>query len=339
MTSVVASHASLLTDVPGILVGNADDVRLCSGVSVVLFEQPATAAADVRGGAPGTRETDLLALENTVEAVDAIVLSGGSAFGLDAASGAMAWLRERGRGFPVGPARVPIVPAAILFDLNNGGDKEWGRFPPYRDLGYRAVQAASRAFALGSAGAGFGAQTSTLRGGLGSASAIDGESGTVVGALVAVNAFGSATIGESPHFWAAPFEIGAEFGGLGLPSPIMPEMLRPTLKGRLLEHTTIAVVAADAKLTRAQAKRLAMMAQNGLARALHPAHTPLDGDIVFATGTGHNPLTNPPMDLARLGALAGIVLARAIARAVYLAGSSAELGRMPPAWRDRFGKE
>jgi L-aminopeptidase/D-esterase-like protein len=339
MNSVVASHASLLTDVPGVLVGNADDERLRSGVSVVLFEQPATAAVDVRGGAPGTRETDLLALENTVESVDAIVLSGGSAFGLDAASGAMALLRERGRGFAVGPARVPIVPAAILFDLNNGGDKDWGRFPPYRELGYRAAQAASRAFALGSAGAGFGAQTSTLRGGLGSASALDGESGRFVGALVAVNAFGSATVGEGPHFWAAPFEVGAEFGGLGLPSPLMPEVLRPTLKRGLLEHTTIAVVAADAKLTKPQAKRLAVMAQDGLARALHPAHTPLDGDIVFAAGTGHHPLTNPPMDLARLGTLAGLVIVRAIARAVYLAGSSAGLDRMPPAWTDRFGKE
>jgi len=327
---------NLVTDIAGLLVGNAQDARLRSGVTVVVFEEPAVAAVDIRGGAPGTRETDLLSPDNTVETVDALVLSGGSAFGLDAASGATDWLREQGRGFRIADARVPIVPAAILFDLTNGGDKSWGD-PPYRALGYAAASAASADFAIGSRGAGFGARTAGLRGGLGSASGLEEESGIRVAALVAVNALGSATIGEGPHFWAAPFETGAEFGGLGWPSAVSPDALRPRFKTGLQENTTIAVVATDAVLTKPQARRLAIMAQDGLARALHPAHTPLDGDLVFAAATGRRPLPDPVFALARLGTLAALTLARAIARAVYLAESSVGLAGMPPAWRDRFG--
>jgi len=328
---------NLITDVVGVRVGNAHDSRLRSGVTVILFDQPAVAAVDVRGGGPGSRETDLLAPENTVQAIDALVLSGGSAFGLDAAGGVQARLREQGRGFAVRSARVPIVPAATLFDLLNGGDKQWGLASPYRDFGLAAVDAAGRDFALGSAGAGFGATTADLRGGLGSASAVSPE-GYTVGALVAVNAVGQATIGEGPHFWAAPYEIGSEFGGLGWPVPFPATALTLRAKGQPAGNTTIAVVATDAMLTKPQARRLAVAAQDGLARAIRPVHTPLDGDTVFAAATGARALVDPVWSLASLGALAADVLARAVARGVYMAASSTGLADMPPSWKDRFGR-
>lgn len=319
---------NLITDVPGVMVGNAQDERLVSGASVVIFETPAVASVDVRGGAPGTRETDLLAPERVVPAIDAIVLSGGSAFGLEAAAGVMAHLAESGRGFPVGAARVPIVCGAILFDLLNGGDKAWGRFPPYRDLGFAAARAAAGGrFALGTAGAGFGATTADLRGGLGSASAVS-PSGHVVGAIVAVNALGSLLIGSTRHFWAATDEVGDEFGGLGLPSPWPADAGRVKLKGAG-GNTTIAVVATDAVLTKAEAKHLAVMAQDGLGRAIRPIHTPLDGDTVFAAATGKRALAGP-RDLALIGATAASVLARACARGVYEA-------RGTGSWRERWG--
>src|SRR3954467_5901248 len=165
------SVRNLITDVPGLKVGHAEDARLASGVTAIVFDEPAVASMDLRGGAPGTRDTEVLRPEETVERVEAIVLSGGSAFGLDAPGGTQAWLREQGRGFAVGPVRVPIVPGAILFDLLNGGDKNWGRFPPYRDLGYAAAANLGSDFKLGTAGAGYGATTVNLKSGLGSASA------------------------------------------------------------------------------------------------------------------------------------------------------------------------
>ena len=196
---------NLITDVPGIKVGHGTDLRLGSGSTVVVFDEPAVASIDVRGGGPGTRESALLDPAGTVEGIDAIVLSGGSAFGLDAASGAQAWLREQGRGFAVRTARVPIVPAAVLFDLLSGGDKDWGRFPPYRELGYAAAASAAADFALGSVGAGTGATTVNYKGGIGSASAQTPD-GHIVGALAAVNAVGSVVVDRGPWFWAAPFE-------------------------------------------------------------------------------------------------------------------------------------
>jgi L-aminopeptidase/D-esterase-like protein len=214
---------NLITDVAGVLVGNAHDARLASGVTAIIFEEPAVASVDVRGGAPATRETDLLEPHRSVEHIDAVVLSGGSAFGLDAGTGVQAYLHGRGRGFPIGDVRVPIVCAAALFDLLNGGEKAWGRFSPYRDLGYSAASAAGRTFELGTEGAGFGATTINRKGGLGSTSALTSR-GHMVGALVAVNACGSVVVGEGPHFWAAPFELGDEFGGLGFPSPLPPEL-------------------------------------------------------------------------------------------------------------------
>jgi D-aminopeptidase len=327
---------NLITDVPGLLVGHADNAALASGVTVIVFDEPAVASMDLRGGAPGTRDTELLAPEQTVERVDAIVLSGGSAFGLDAPGGVQAWLREQGRGFAVGPVRVPIVPGAILFDLLNGGNKDWGRFPPYFDLGYIAAANAAPTCALGSVGAGLGASTVNLKGGLGAASA-QLRDGTVIGAIVAVNAVGSVTVGNGPWFWAAPFEQGDEFGGRGFPAPLPPDALTLRLKGGPRENTTIALVATDAALTKPQARRLATMAHDGLARAVYPAHTPLDGDIVFAASTGKRPLADPAQDLAALGATAANVLARAIARAVYEATALPFPGALP-SWKDRFGR-
>jgi L-aminopeptidase/D-esterase-like protein len=327
------AQRNLITDVAGVRVGHAEDARIGSGVTAIVFDPPAVASIDVRGGGPGTRESVLLDPAMTIERIDAIALAGGSAFGLDAASGVMAWLAEQGRGFPVRSVRVPIVPGAILFDLLNGGDKAWGRYPPYRELGHAAAAATSDAFALGSTGAGLGATTANLKGGIGSASAM--VHGFTVGALAAVNAAGSVTVGQGPWFWAAPYERDAEFGGRGLPSTLPADALAFRTKGRPGENTTLAVVACDAALTKTQARRLAIMAQDGLARAIRPVHTPLDGDLVFAAATGARPLAEPIADLAELGAAAADVLARAIARAVYEAVALPFAGALP-SWRHRF---
>jgi L-aminopeptidase/D-esterase-like protein len=329
---------NLLTDIAGVRVGHADDAKLASGVTAVIFDQPAVAAIDVRGGGPGTREEAALDLANTVERVDAIVLSGGSAFGLDAASGVQAWLREQGRGFKVRDALVPIVPGAICFDLLNGGDKDWGRFPPYRDLGYAAACAAKGHFALGSVGAGLGATTATFKGGLGSASATM-AGGISVAALAVVNAVGSVTVGNGPWFWAAPYEIDGEYGGCGLPPSFTSDMLAMRIKGgpSAAEHeaTTLAVVVTDAVLTKPQAKRLAMIAQTGMARAIYPVHAPLDGDALFAAATCAKPI-DPLFGLTELGMIAANTLSRAIARGVY-AATALPFANALPAWKDRFG--
>lgn len=326
---------NLITDVEGLRIGQAEDARLASGVTAIVFEQPAVTAADIRGGGPGTRETPLLEPSATVDAIDAVTLSGGSAFGLDAAAGAQAYLREIGRGFAIRDIRVPIVPGAVLFDLLNGGDKGWDRYPPYRDLGYAAAAAADKDFALGNAGAGYGATTANLKGGLGSASAKTAD-GFTVGAIVAVNAVGSVTVGDGPWFWAAPFEQDGEFGGRGFPATMPSDALMPRTKLDAMESTTIALVATDAVLTKAQAQRLAIVAHDGLARAIQPVHTPLDGDIVFAASTGKKPMADPVRGLSVLGALAAHVLARAVARGVYEATALPFAGAQP-SWRDRFG--
>jgi len=325
---------NLLTDVDGLLVGNADDARVRSGVTVVLPTGRAVAAADVRGGGPGTRETDLLAPVAMMDAVDAIVLSGGSAYGLDAATGALLWLAERGRGFRVGEQIVPIVPSAILFDLANGGDKDWSRGLPYQRLARAACEAAGTDFALGTAGAGFGAKAGPLKGGLGSASAVD-DDGLQVGALVAVNARGGTTVGDQPQFWAWPWELGEEFGGLPPPRRGPGLAAPPAAPARLGENTTLAVVATNAVLNKAEAQRIAIMAQDGLARAIRPLHTPFDGDSVFALSTLALPIAGDRAALTeRIGTLAADCLARAVARGIFLARG---LPGMQPSWRDRFG--
>jgi len=325
---------NLITDIPGIRVGHAEDAQAASGVTVILFDEPFVTAVDVRGGGPGTRDTDLLDPARTVEAIDAIVLSGGSAFGLDAASGVQAYLREIGRGYAVGPARVPLVPGAILFDLLNGGDKNWGRYPPYRELAYAAAARAGLDFALGSVGAGAGATTVNFKGGIGSASAVIGA-GFAVGALAAVNAAGSVVIDDGPWFWAAPYEQNGEFGGHGFPPTMPAKALAGRTKGTLGQSTTLVVVATDAKLTKGQARHLAVMAQDGLARSVHPVHTPLDGDIVFAAATGQRPLGNAHFDLAMIGTASAQVVARAIARGVFEADSP-NVSPSPPGYKQKF---
>ena len=329
---------NLLTDISGVSVGHAHDAASASGVTAILFDPPAVASIDVRGGGPGTREDALLKPESTVEAIDGIALSGGSAFGLDAAGGVQAWLAEQGRGLRIREAVIPIVPGAICFDLLNGGNKAWGRFPPYRDLGYAAACAASSDFALGSVGAGLGATTANFKGGLGSASA-QTEGGATVGALAVVNAVGSVTVGDGPWFWAAPFETANEFGGRGLPPAFTQDMLSARLKGgpaaAFSENTTLVVVVTDAVLTKAQAKRLAMIAQTGMARAIYPVHAPTDGDVVFAAATGKKPV-DPRSGLTELGMVAANTVARAIARGVHDAVALPFLGALP-AWGDRFG--
>jgi D-aminopeptidase len=327
---------NLITDVAGVRIGHAQDDRLGSGVTAVTFDEPVVASIDVRGGGPGVRETARLDPAQPVEGVDAITLAGGSAFGLDAASGVQAWLREQGRGLLVRGARVPIVPAAILFDLLSGGDKDWGRFPPYRDLGYTAAAAAGIDFALGSVGAGTGATTVNCKGGIGSASERT-AAGHVVGAIAAVNAAGSVTVGHGPWFWAAPLERDGEFGGRGWPARFPASAHEPATKGSPRENTTLVVVATDAILTKAQAKRLAVMAQSGLSRAIYPVHTPLDGDVVFTAATGKKPLVDGLLGLTALGAITANVVARAVARGVFAATALPLPGALA-SWKDQFGQ-
>ncbi len=332
---------NLITDVAGLKVGNVGDPEHRTGVTVVMTDRRATAAVDVRGGAPGTRETDLLDPERTITGVDAIVLSGGSSFGLDAGAGAQALLREMGRGVEIGGITVPLAPTTILFDLLNGGAPHKTRYMPYREMGYAAAASAAEDFDLGSAGAGWGATTSTLRGGLGSASVVL-ENGTTVAALVAVNAVGSATIDGGRHFWAAPFEMDDEFGGHGLPDPMPKKAAMLVAKSisdpnEIGQNTSIGVIATDATLNKAEAKRLAVAAHDGLARALWPCHTVLDGDTVFALATGRAKTSAEIEDRLRLEAAAASTMSRAVARGVYLAQSSAGLAPMPPSWSDRFG--
>jgi D-aminopeptidase len=321
---------NLLTDVAGLKVGNAQDATLKSGTTVLVGDRPFVASVHVMGGAPGTRETDLLDPDKSVQDIDALVLSGGSAFGLDACAGVMDALHQAGRGFPVGSVTVPIVPGAILFDLINGGAKDWGE-NPYRTLGRMAFEAAGESFDLGTAGAGTGALTATVKGGLGSASLIL-DNGVTVGALVAANPMGSVTTPDSRHFWAAPFEMDAEFGGLGtdpssgLSQPLQSKRVEAMMA---LANTTIAIVATDASLTKAQCKRVATAAHDGIARAIVPAHTPHDGDLVFAAATGSVHIGDHAV--AEIGSAAAYCLSRAIARAIYEA-TPAE-NDLLPCWR------
>jgi L-aminopeptidase/D-esterase-like protein len=327
--------------VPGLRVGHAADAAAKTGVTMFLPDAPAIAAVQVAGGAPASRETELLRPGNTVEHVHAIALSGGSAFGLAAADGAMRWLAAQGRGFAVAGAIVPIVPAASLFDLANGGDKtlisSGAASATYSELAVLACEAATPTPEIGTVGVGTGATTADLKGGFGSAETILADGGTV-GAYVAVNAVGRVTLGSTPHFRAAPFEVEGEFGGLGLPSPAPPDSSAIVTKGTVESraNTTLAVIATDYALTRDQAQRLAIAAHDGLALAIFPAHTPFDGDTVFALATGKRPLPAGPQWLLVLCASATAALARAVARGVYSA--TALPGDRVPTWRDRNGR-
>lgn len=318
---------NLITDVGGLTVGQSEDTSVKTGVTVLVGDAPMVAGVHVMGGSPGTRETDLLRPDSSVEAVDALVLSGGSAFGLAAADGVAAGLRDDGRGFEAAGHLVPIVPAAILFDLANGGKKDWAN-TPYPSLGKAAYEARARMFSLGSFGAGYGATIAGMKGGLGSASAVM-PSGATVGALVAVNALGQVTVGDSPHFWAGAFEEGDEFGAHGVATGKAPP---PRTKARSGGNTTIAIVATDLTLTKAQATRMAVAAHDGMARAIYPSHTPLDGDLVFACATGKRKMTEA--DTLLLGHVAATCVARAIARGVFMA--SAAEGDLVPTFADVF---
>lgn len=314
---------NLITDVAGIKVGQADSPSVRTGVTVIVPDKESTAAVDVRGGGPGTRETDALDAYNLVHAVDAIVLSGGSVYGLAAADGVCAWLGAHGRGFAAVPTpgvpRSPIVPAAILFDLPNGGNKNWGLEPPYRSLGMRAIESASEVFALGTAGAGYGAGAGSLKGGTGSASVVTFD-GMTVGAIVAVNSLGSVIGPDGKSFWAAPFEMNNEFGGLAPPSGRIgaDDWGASKVSPAARQNTTIACVATDVELTPDEMKRVVMMAQDGLPRAIRPIHSPFDGDVVFGISTGKRPAPEPrAYTVARIGALAADTLTRAVARGVF----------------------
>ncbi|MEH6694987.1 MAG: P1 family peptidase [Hyphomonas sp.] len=318
---------NLITDVAGISVGQAEDAHVRTGTTVILAEKPAVAAVCVAGGGPGTRETDLLAGGTLVDVVDAICLSGGSAFGLAAADGVAAGLKKAGRGFglidlPTVP-KSPIVPAAILYDLANGGDKDWGDASPYAALGRTAYDNASGTFRLGRAGAGYGAAAGAHLGGTGSASIVTKDKITV-GALAAVNCYGSVYMPGTDAFWAWPYEIDGEFGGARPPSDFSmnaEDWGAAKLNPSLGQNTTIACIATDAILTPDQAKRVAQMALSGFSRAIRPVFAPFDGDAVFVLATGKRALPDPtPATVARIGELAASTLARAIARGVYMSG-------------------
>ncbi|MBX2825883.1 MAG: P1 family peptidase [Gammaproteobacteria bacterium] len=331
---------NLITDVTGLRVGNALDAEFKTGVTVLTAEQPFIASVDVMGGAPGTRETDLLAPDKVVESIDAIVLSGGSALGLDAASAVANALREQGRGYAVGPVRVPIVPAAIIFDLLAGGKID-PQVNPYTELGRSALAACHTEFALGSEGAGAGATTANLKGGLGSASLVL-DTGITVGALVVVNAHGSAVNPRDGRFWAGQLEVDSEFGGFGPVVDVDSLQVPHSEKAEAFNakaNTTIAIVATDAELTKAQCQRMAVAAQDGMARALMPAHTPYDGDLVFALSTRPAESVASSRDNVAesmvLGHAAALCLSRAIARGVFMA--TPEAGDILPCWRQRWG--
>jgi L-aminopeptidase/D-esterase-like protein len=320
---------NLITDIAGLKVGHATDEAVRTGVTALLCESGWAAAVDVRGGGPGTRETDALAPENLVGRAHAVVLAGGSVFGLAAADGVTTALSAQGIGLQLRPGSpsIPIVPCAVLHDLGNGGNKSWGLSPPYRDLGFRAADAAQRDFSMGSVGAGRGALAGMRKGGIGSAS-LDLQGGLLVGALVAVNSVGSALMPDGKTYWAWPFELENEFGGGGPPTSSMdlsnpaPDEARLSAIGRLRPgvNTTIAVVACNADLSSVECKRIAMMAQDGIARAVRPAHTPFDGDTVFALAGAELALDENLLRAAhigRIGSAAADCLARAAARAVH----------------------
>ncbi len=318
---------NLITDVPGLLVGHATDERAGTGVTTLVPDGAWAAAVDIRGGGPGVRETETLQPENVTAGVHAVTLAGGSVFGLAAADGVVSRLAARGIGLKLRPdgQPIPIVPTAVLHDLSNPGDKDWGEAPPYRELGRTSVDAAAAEFALGSVGAGRGAMAGYRKGGIGSVSLEFG--GLIVGALVAVNPVGSVFMPDGVTYWAWPFEVDGEYGGR-LPTgdnrahDPAPDETRLASLGRLTPgaNTTLGVVATNAALTKAELKRIAMMAQDGIARAVRPAHTPFDGDLVFALASGACPL---PEDgarwqvIARIGSAAADCVARAIARAVH----------------------
>lgn len=330
LPKIAPGPSNSLCDIAGLRVGSAEDDRARTGVTVIVPDSPAIAACAVQGGGPGTRETDALKPENLVDRADAVVLAGGSVFGLEAASTVTKLLADQGRGYPTGaPLPSPIVPAAILFDMANGGDKSWGLNSPYPALAHQAFETCGGPVRLGNAGAGYGAMAGQLKGGQGSASAVLDGTGTVA-ALIAANPLG-AVVDAHGRFFAQPLALsdaqGLEFGDQHLAATPADIGARHPLAGSKLaglaaaQNTSIGVVAVEHGLTVAEAQRLALMAQDGLARAIRPIHTPFDGDTIFVLATGARPLADDPAlrpaALAVLGALAADCVARAVARAVW----------------------
>ena len=344
-------NKNLITDIPGIQVGHAEDNKIGTGVTIITGDKPFSAAVDVRGGGPGTRETDMLSLENSIGRADAIVLSGGSAFGLDACAEVQDLLRKDNKGYKVGKAVVPLVPGAVIFDLNIN-DKPHvnviGEHSPWRILANKAYKSINTDFLLGSFGAGCGATTATLKGGQGSSSYLQTFSNGreyVVGAIVINNAVGNPLLNEGPHFLSANLEVGNEFGGYGVSNDLYDNILRAKrlplsteqsgIFNNIASNTVIGVVATNAPLTRSNLKRLAIMAHDGIARSLSPSHTPMDGDTIFAITTCQNIeeqlLEN--VDILVLGARASDCVARACNRAIYEAEA---IGNSKPGWKNLF---
>ncbi len=314
------AHYNTILDVGGLKIGQAHDEHVKTGVTVILPGAPAVCAVDVRGGGPGTRETDALANGGLIDRVHALVLAGGSVYGLAAADAVTTWLGGQRRGYAPGPEPIPvspIVPSAILFDNANGGNKAWGNAPPFHTLGLAACEAAGKTIQLGRAGAGYGATAGIYPGGLGSAS--ETVDGITVGAIIAANPVGSPFMPGTNCYWAWPYEVGGEYGGT---RPSADYVYGPASDTKLAflkaagQSTVIGAVAVNAALQQKQLKRIAIMAQDGIAMAVQPAHTPLDGDTIFALSTGDKVCESPVL-LAELGAAAARCTARALARGVY----------------------
>jgi L-aminopeptidase/D-esterase-like protein len=334
---IVPGPRNALTDVAGLRVGHAQDRAAMTGVTVILGDAPLRAAVDVRGGAPGTINTDALAPGGLVGELHGLVLSGGSTFGLEAATGLMSWLAGQGVGFRGWGPTIPFVAGAILFDLANGGDKGWGDPPPYRRLARAAAEAAGPEVAQGTVGAGTGATAGPLKGGIGTASAVDPATGITLAALVAVNSLGGVTHPGQATFWCWHLEQAGELGGQRPPQAAtghafetkrgLGQALPPGVPPATA--TTIGVLATDADLDRALLRRLAIHAQAGLAAAIRPIHTLFDGDVMIAVGTADAPVPARADLMIRLGALAADVTARAVMRGVY---EASDLGAMR-SWR------
>jgi L-aminopeptidase/D-esterase-like protein len=324
-----------LTDVAGLAVGSADDAHARTGVTVILPERPALACVDVRGGSPGTVNASALGPATVNRDVDGIVLSGGSAFGLVSVTGAAGWLAARGLGRKQGDWPVPLVAGANIGDLGNGGDKRWDcAASPYHDLAKQAADAASPEVRQGNVGVGMGAVSGPFKGGQGSASAFDPETGVTLGALVCVNSAGSVAMPNSPTMWAWHLEQDGELGGQPAPTAATGHVFET--KHGLNQATTIGVIATDARLPHEHLLRLAQMGQDGYAFALRPIHTPLDGDVLFGLSTALVEAPDDPHTLARLGAIAADVVARAVMRAVYEASDLGEHRSYRSAWGHRL---
>ena len=326
---------NLITDVDGILVGNAHNEKVATGCTVITPIEGSMASADVRGGAPGTREVGALNPYNLIDTVDSIVLSGGSTWGLEAASSVANYIGATGRGYkPSSEAKnIPMIPGAILYDLANGGYKDWNKKPPYSELGIQAASKISNNIELGNFGAGYGAKAGSLKGGLGSASFIL-DDGIQVGGLFAVNSYGSTVNSETGQFWSATDEYNDEFGNKGVPSyspsnPLSGTANQETLPG---QNTTIGVVATNVKLDSRAAKRIAIMAHSGMSRAIRPIHSPVDGDVIFVLSTGTLDKELNLNDINIIGELGARVCSRSIARGVYEAKSI--LGMT--SWKEKY---